>query len=157
MLARGMAAFSHHFQPAFRRTMLARGEFLTADRQSAVGARPDTDVIAIAPIGKVVPRFRAGTRIVRYLVAIHAGVAQHRCSQLVQLRLHLFLGQHEIAARIGLLEHGAGFDGQLIERDVIGGESERPGQLSPPLFDVLAGPCVNEVEGEAVEGFGSET
>ncbi len=49
------------------------------------------------------------------------------------------------------LEASAGLDGELVEREVVGSERERPVEFRLPLGQLLARAGIDQVEGEARE------
>src|SRR5262249_51601715 len=117
-----------------------------------VRAGTDADIVAVAPICEVVPGFVAAARMVGYLIGGKAFPLQPCQRPFEELRLQRFLGQREIATRDALLEHRAGLDGELIERDMACGEAERRLELRLPFRQRLLRPRIDKIEGEAVEG-----
>ena len=121
---------------------------------AAVRAGADAEIVAAAPVDQVVPR--AGGRaagMVGDLVGVEAGAPPARP------------GWSRTAPRPGPasggaqrprlhrpVERGAGLDGQLVGRDVLGAQRQRLAELGAPGVRRLAGPGVDQVDREAREG-----
>ena len=71
-LHRAVAVALDPLRPGFRRAMAPRARAARRQRDPAMRARPDAGVVAIAPVGQVVPALAAGPRVVRHLVGQQA-------------------------------------------------------------------------------------
>ena len=152
-----MAGALDRLEPGFGRAVLARGDFFRAPAvvagqgESAVGAGPDADVVAVAPVGQVVPAFGAGARVVGDLVGRQAGRGQQVPRGLEDRHALVLSGQDQLAAPPGAVEGRARLDGQLIDREVLRRLAQRPAKLGAPGGRALPGPRGNQVEGPARE------
>ncbi len=89
-------------------------------------AGANAGVIAIAPISEIVAAFGAGSGIVGDFISEEPEPRRFLGGCVIECCGVLRVGQDDVAAGVGGLEGGAGFDGELIERKMIGGESQRP-------------------------------
>ena len=128
--------------------MLAGGKLASVQGDAPMGTRTDPQIILITPVGEVVAALRVGARVVGDLVGRQAGVRQQLAGHVEELG-SLFLGKlQELAAPARSMEAGALFDGQLVERDMIGRLGEGAGHLRTPRRSGLAGPGIDQVEGK---------
>ena len=117
-----------------------------------MGAGAESQPVAGAPVDEIVPAGLAGPGMVRDLVGREAGLAQHVLGQLEEPGLGLVVGHHEAAGGMEGVKPGPGLDRQLVEREMAGPKSQRPGQLGPPGSGVLPGPGIDQVERDPWEG-----
>ena len=126
-----------------------RVAYLTPARVSLPCAPgPIAGVVLVAPIGEVVAALGAGAGVVRDLVGRQASGGESVLRRLEQRRGALLVGHDEITASRRSGECGAGFDGQLVERQMLASEREGLVELAPPSVDALAGAGVDQVERE---------
>ena len=110
---------------------------------------PDAGVVAIAPVGQVVPALGAGPRQVADLVCGEPVPRARRCGLRIKGGRGVLVRQRDPPPPVHRLERRPGLDGELIQREVVGAESERAVELCPPGRQVLAGPGVDQVERDA--------
>ncbi len=115
-------------------------------------ARPDADVILIPPIDQIVAAGRTRPGMIGNLVGRQARLDQPRLRALEHLRRIVLVGQGEGAPGMLGEELRAALDGELVERQVLAGEAERPLELGRPGLGRLAGPAIDQVERMAGEG-----
>ena len=119
--------------------------------EPAMRARPDADVILIPPIDQIMAAGSPRPGVVGDFVGGQAGGREPRLGEL-EHRRRLVLGrQGEGAARMVGEEARAALDGELIERQVLAGQRQRPLELGRPGLRGLAGPGIDQVEGIARE------
>ena len=121
---------------------------------AAAPVRPGADpgVILVMPIGEVVAALLAGTGVVGDFVGRQARGGGKFASEGEQVGRLVIVERNEIALADHRREAGAGFDRQLIEREVRSAETERLFELCLPLSRCLAGQGVNQVERYPREG-----
>src|SRR3546814_19940035 len=88
-------------------------------------------VIAIAPIDEIMTTLGIGLGVVRYFVGRQSCFGANLAGQTIERGGVLFLGQFERALFIEARESRAVLNGQLIEREMIGGmrlEARRVGK-----------------------------
>ena len=140
-------------KPCFRVPLDGGGALGGAQRQAAMGTRPDADIIAVAPVDEIMTAFRARAGVVGHFIGRKAEIGGQILRQLVEFGAQIRV-RHDQLARLIEVEEGRAFlDRQLIERQVIGGKFHRLTQLRLPAGHRLAGPGIDEVEGQAREGF----
>src|SRR5581483_6039560 len=100
---------------------------------------------------EVVARLRARPRVVRNLVSRQAGRLAHLLSDQIKLPGKLAVGRAQGTRRVPRSEWGALFDGELIEREMIGGVLERAGEFLAPRARRLPLARIDQVEGDTVE------
>ncbi len=128
--------FNPH-QPAFRSLLGRGGDSSAALDDAAMGARTDADIIVAAPIDQIVPAFGTGARVVGNLVGDKAGlVADFLCGVVEDARA-LVVRSHQLAACLQREERGVGFDGELIERQMLGGFADRAPEFLRPIAPVI--------------------
>ena len=121
----------HPGGPGLRRAVAAGGDQLVAQSHAAMGAGADADVVAVAPVGEVVPAFAAGAGVVGDLVALQPGIRRHVPGEGVECCGVVVLRQGQFAAAVPALEHRAGFDGELVQREMVAAEAQRRFQFPP--------------------------
>ena len=85
----------------------------------------DADIIAIAPIDEIMSAFRTGYGVVGNLIGLQSLLrADIRC-QGIKRRRQILVRQTEGALFIQALEGRALFDGELVEREMVGGVRKR--------------------------------
>ena len=146
-----MAVALDPLEPGLRRPVLARGDDRARRGQPAVGAGTDAHIIAVAPSCEIVAAGLPRPGVVGHLVGGKAGGGQHLLGCLVERRRRVRPGQRQLAASVAGVEGGAGLDGELIGREVAACMGEGAPQLVPPVGEALAGPGIDQVEGEARE------
>ena len=95
--------------------------------------------------------FRAGPGVVRDLVGREAARLADLLGEIVERARRVLVRYDERAGPLQALEPGAGLDGKLVEREVLGGAADRLFELRRPSGGRLPGPGIDEVEGEALE------
>ena len=95
-------------------------------------AGPDTGIIAISPIGEIVPAFFAGARVVADFVVRHAGGRGDGLGQFVELGRAVEVERMESGAWRRRSRTRARFDRQLVEREMGGAERRWRGRAWPP-------------------------
>jgi hypothetical protein len=111
--------------------------------------RPGSDPgpVPAAPVDQVVPRFRTRPRVVRDLVGGKARRGTHLLRDLVHVRRRVLVGQATQGPfREPVAEGSAGFDRQLVERQVIGRHGKRFAQFRAPILGRLLLPGIDQVE-----------
>ena len=111
-----------------------------------MGAGADAQKRAITPIDEIVPRLRSRTCVVGNLVGGQAVGLGQGLRDLIEARGFLGLGHDEFAGGVQEGELRAFLDGELVEREMIGGEGERLGQLRLPGRRALPRPRIDEIE-----------
>ena len=150
-LRRAVALAFDRLQPGLRPARPPGGALACSLGEPAMRARPDADVILIPPIDQIMAAGSPGTGVVGDFVGGQAGGRQSRLGEL-EHRRRLVLGrQGEGAARMVGEEARAALDGELIERQVLAGQRQRPLELGRPGLLGLAGPRIDQVEGIARE------
>ena len=121
----------------------------TTTRPCAPG--PIAGVLAVAPIESGCGGFprpaRRGWRSRRPA----ARALGHLLRQLVEVVRRLAVGNDELAARMQRGERRPGLDGELVERQMLACEGQRLAKLRAPGRRRLAGPRIDQIEGEALE------
>src|SRR5690606_26847374 len=113
-------------------------------------------IVAIAPVDEIVARSRVRRGGVRYFVGGQSLLRANLCGECIEFRSLFILGQTKGAL---LVEHRGGslrLDGELVEGEVICGVAERGAKLRLPFPRRLTGARIDEIEGEAREGFTRE-
>ena len=110
-----VAAGLDAFGPGFRRAMPAGGQQRATQADPAMRAGPDAGVIAIAPIGEVVPAFAVRSGIVGNFVGQQAEFFRLLRRRVVQRGPQFVVRQHQFAAPVQCLIRGAGLDGELVK------------------------------------------
>ncbi len=152
LLGAAVALALHQGGPGLRRAVAAGGEQRAVHRDAAVRAGADAGVVAVAPVGQVVAALRTRAGVVGDLVGVQAVGGGLLGGGLVEGGGVLALGQHQGALAVQRLEGGAGLHGELVERQVVGGERQRLAQLRAPGGQRLLRAGVDQVEGQAGEG-----
>jgi len=109
------------FEPRFRQWLVAGRVPAFAANQPTMGARSDTGVFAVTPIDQVMPAFRARLGVVGNLVRRHAGGIAYLLRHLIKLSSGIRVGNRELAGAMQRLKWRIGLDGELVEREVVGG------------------------------------
>src|SRR6185437_6964963 len=143
-----LAALRDRSQPGFPRTELAGGDLRAVKRQTAMRPRTDADIVAVAPIDQIVPRFAAGARVVGYFIGRQTGLIQALLGEFVERPGAIVIGHGKIAACMRGVKRRAGLDGELVERKMIPGKAQRALELHIPLRRLLPRPRIDEIEGE---------
>ena len=146
-----MALTVHRLQPAFGQALAGGRALDPGTGLTAMGAGTNADIVPIAPIGQVVAAFRTGPGMVRDLVSGQAERIETLLRRLVERGGDLFLRRQGLSKPRQRVEMRPFLDGQLIERQMVGGEIDRLTQLRRPGFGRLTGPGIDQVEGAARE------
>src|SRR6185437_16376090 len=101
-------------RPGLRRAVPTRGEQRAVEAHPAMRARPDPRVVAVAPIGEVVPALAARPGVVGNLVAEQAEARRLLTRRLIERGGQIRLRQRDLAPPVLPLEHRAGLDGELV-------------------------------------------
>lgn len=142
------------FKPDFRCAVLACGPNFTIECDAAMGAWPYPQIVAVVPISQIVARFLPGGSVIRDFIGGQTGRRECVLSLLEHGRAVGLVGQPQITARLGQEEGCARLDGQLVDRDMAARQRERPVEFAHPGIRCLAGPCIDQVEGEPFEDVG---
>ena len=130
--------------------------FLVADgaqaRSSAMCAGADPGVIAIAPVGEIVARFGARVRVIGDFVSGNSGFRGALLGQFEQGRRRVGIERFEGVLCDHRGEAGAGFDRQLIKREMLGAVADGAGKIGVPASHIVARQRVNQVEADAFYG-----
>ena len=114
-------------------------------------ARPDADIVLIAPIHQIVPSFSARRSVVRNFVSRHTGAAQNLLGSFKKACGAVGVRDRKITAPEFRMKHRTRFNCQLIKRNVIACHGERVAQLATPCRNGLIRPGVNQIKGIARE------
>ncbi len=122
-----------------------------------VGAGSDAQVVLAAPIDEIVARAGGvAAGVVGHLVGGKPLAGQDFLGCLVEYGRQVGVGGGEGLAPHGPVEGRAGFDGQLVGRDVLGAEVERGQELRRPGLGSLAGSGIDQVHRQAGEQAGGQ-
>ena len=99
--------------------------------QPAMGAGADAGIFAIAPVDEVVPALGAGHGVVGNLVGRQAGRVADFLGDGIEIGGGVVVGHGQLAGLAQREEGRVRLDGELVERQVIGGESRAPRVSSP--------------------------
>ena len=147
-----MAVAGDGFDPVFRLAMaLGRMGDAMGIITPAMGAGTDPGIIAIAPIGEVVAAFLPRPGVIARFISRQSRSDGQRLRQIVEVGGMIGVGGDKAALPGQRLEPGARLDRQLVEREMIGAEGQRPTQLLFPCGGALAGQRVDEVEAHPAE------
>ncbi len=102
----------------------------------------------VAPVGEVVAALGAGPGVVADFVGRQAGGLGHLAGELEQVGGGSSSSGVKAPCRTIGGEARAGLDGQLVERQMPGAESQRARQLRLPMLGGLAGARVDQVEAD---------
>jgi hypothetical protein len=123
-----------------------------ARHHAAVRAGTNADVLAVAPVEQIVATRLAGGGMVGDLVGRQSCLLRQVLGQHVEIVRELAVGHAQPAAGMEIGERRAGLDGELVERQVSARQPQGLRQLALPRLQALAGPGIDQVEGEAREG-----
>ena len=116
----------------------------------------DAGVVAVAPVGEVVPALLARPGVVADLVGRQAGLAQQLLGQLVEGGLVVIVHRRHGAGADQGVKARAGLDRELVDREVAVRHPEPRPQLGRPRGRGLPRPGVDQVERVPREQAGSE-
>ena len=108
-------------QPGLGALLGHGGAAAAVDVEPAVRAGADAGVFVRAPIDQVVPALGARPGVVGNLVGRQAGVAANLLRQVVERAAGVVVGNDELAGLVQRVERRLRLDGQLIERQMLGG------------------------------------
>ena len=145
-------AAGHDLLLPFEGQFLGRGGVpLIADEDAAMGARTDAGIFAITPVEQIVPAFLARSGMVGDFVRRQARRPGQRLRCFVKPGGDIVVGNGQpalgVEQRIGRLR----FDGELIERQMIGAEAERFLQFGAPRRICLIGAGIDQIQRNTVE------
>ena len=83
------------------------------------------------------------------LVGRQPARAGHLLRHLIEVGGEVGVGHRELPRRVQRVEGRAFLDGQLVERQMVGGVADRLFELGRPGLERLAGPRIDQVEGQA--------
>ena len=86
-----------------------------------MGARPDAGIFVAAPIDQIVPALGARPRVVGDLIGRQAGTGAGRLREVVEIAPDVVIGDGQLAGLVQSEERRVRLDGQLIEREMLGG------------------------------------
>ena len=121
------------------------------DIEAAVGAGTDAGIFLAAPVNEVVFAFRAWARVVGNLVGRQSVLGADFLGDVVERARHRFVRRLQLAGGVQAEERRALFDGELIERQMLGGFRDRELQFIRPHLRGLVGAGVNQIERITVE------
>ena len=98
--------------------------------QPAMRAGADAGIFAVAPIDEVVPAFRAGPGVVGDLVGRQAVLRRRSPASCRTARAPRRRPARRACRLVQALEHGAGLDGELVERQMLGRRGRAPASSS---------------------------
>ena len=119
-----------------------------------MGAGADAQIIPAPPVDQVVPALGAVGGMVRHFIGRHAVGLADLLRHVVEVGGEILVGQvSQAAGGVAGAEGGAGFDGQLVERQVVDRHRQGLGQLAAPAGDVLTLAGIDQVEADPGECF----
>src|SRR5262245_15437487 len=131
---------------------LGRGSAARArDVEPAVRARADACILMPAPVDEIVPAFGAWPCMVGDLVGGQAGRGADLLRGVIERTRHVLVWRDQLAGRMQRRERRVWLDGELIEREMLGGLRDGTRELAFPSPRHLARPRIDEVEGIALE------
>ena len=139
-------------QPGLRPPLGRGGVALAVDVETAMRAGTDAGIFVRAPIDEIVPALGAGPRVVGDFVGRKAGGGAHLLRRVVERARGVFVGHGELAGRVQRVKRRVGLDGELIERQMLGGFGDRALELGGPGLRRLSRPRIDQVERIALEG-----
>ena len=86
---------------------------------------PDAGIIAIAPIDQIVPALRAGPGVIGDFVGGQSGGFGQFLRRFIETRRQIVVRNLQRAVLVQQREGRFRFDGELIERQMIGAEGQR--------------------------------
>ena len=119
-------------QPGFRTPLGSGGVALAVDVEAAMRAGADAGVFVRAPVDEIVPALGAGPRVIGNLVGGEARGGADLLRGVVERAREVLVGHRELAGRTQRGERRVGLDGELIEREMLGGLGERALELGAP-------------------------
>ncbi len=141
----------HCLEPDFGRKHRVGGEAFAADGQPPMRAGADAHIIPKPPIGEIVPALRARHRVIGHFIGGKACVCAEALRDLIHICARVLIRHHQRAFFMKRVKGRAGLKGQLIKRQVIGGEAQRPREFRFPSLRRLTRPRVDEVKAHARE------
>ena len=141
----------HQLQPRFGVALVGGGAAAVVHVEPPMGAGADACPGAAAPIGQVMPAFAARHGVVGNLVGGQATVGGYLLRQFVEIGGMVGVGHGNAAPAVQVEEGRALFDGQLVERQVVGGEVDGLVQFGAPRTSGLVRAGIDHVEGQARE------
>ena len=114
-------------------------------------ARSDSRVVMSAPVNQIVPALRAGPRMIGNLVSRQAGIGANGLREIIEIAREILVRNGELARPVQAEERRVRFDGQLIEREMLGGFSDRTLEFRRPAVERLPRPRVDQIERVAVK------
>ena len=117
----------------------------------AMGPGADPDPVLGLPVDHIVPAFRAWPRMVRNLVGRKPGSAHQPVCLCIHVGGETVVSRQDVAPPRAAMEPCPRLDGQLVERHVVQPEIERHLQFPGPVGQLLALPCIDQVDGQPVE------
>ena len=138
-------------RPGFRIAFGDGRATLTIDEDAAVRSWADTRIFAVAPIEKVVPALRTGTRVIRHLIGGKAARRGHLFRDLVKRTRVILVRNDELARSVKRRVRRVRLYRELVKRQVIAREIESFRKLGAPVVRRLTGTRINEVERKSLE------
>ena len=117
-----------------------------------MGAGADAGIFAVAPVDEIVPALGAGAGVIGDFVGRQAGRRRGVERRRIERDRRVLVGRDELAGAVERGEGRAVLDGELVEREVVGGERQRLAEFRRPALRGLAGTGIDQVEGETGEG-----
>ena len=114
-------------------------------------ARADAGIFVIAPVDEIVPALGARPRVIGDLVGRQAARRRDLLRHVVERARAIVVRDDELAGRVQRGERRVLLDGELIEREMLGGFGDRALELGAPRLRRLARPRVDEIERIALE------
>ena len=126
-------------QPGLRPPLGRDGVALAVDVEPAMRAGSDAGIFVRAPIDEVVPALRARPRVVRDLVGGQTGGGADLLRRVVERARRVLVRDDELAGGMQRGERRVLLDGELIERQMLGGFRDRALELGGPGCGVCRG------------------
>ena len=116
-----------------------------------MGTRPNAGIFLSAPVNEVVLALRARPRVVGNFIGRQAELCTHLLRHIVESACHSLIRNLQLARGVQAEERRLRFDGELVERQMLGGFRHRELQLVFPHLRGLVRPRIDQIEGIAVE------
>ena len=112
-------------------TLLGRDRVPAAvDVEPAMRARPDAGIFVVAPVDQIVLAFGAGSGVVGNLVGRQAVLRADFLRHIVERARSASSGVFSLPRRVQVEERRAFLDGELVERQMLGGFGDRAASSS---------------------------
>ena len=153
-LNQGLDAMTHGldlFEPGSRTAPCGKPAPAMIHVHPAMRARSDPDPVAGPPVGQIVAAFLARPGVIGDFIGRHAGLRHDPVCFKEQVGGVIILHRQGLAAPRAGEEHGAGLDGQLIDRHMGDAKIERLMKFVPPALQALVLSGVDQVDRKPVK------